>query len=151
MCVCISIPICSCLWRNHSSILCTQKSSFLVLEFLELLTTYQLYLWHCLECFLRWEAAMAPRKLKLRQKQRWLVIRDLHKSTAPDRIIETKNRVKCPGSPRATRNWWKNKSEDYCCPGILSCPGKKVSIIEVSIILFVTAKREFPPFFCRNS
>lgn len=44
-----------------------------------LLTTYQLYLWHCLECFLRWEAAMAPRKLKLRQKQRWLVIRDLHK------------------------------------------------------------------------
>ena len=48
-----------------------------------------------------------------------------------------------PGNPQLI----KKKSEDYWCPGILSYPGKEVSIIKVSIILFVTAKREFFPFF----
>ena len=41
----------------------------------------------------------------------------------------------------------KQKSEDYWCPGILSFPGNKVSIIKVSIILSVTAKQEFFHFF----
>ena len=49
-----------------------------------------------------------------------------------------------PGNPQLAN---KNQSEDHWCPGILSCPGQKVSIIKVSIILFVTAKREFFPFF----
>ena len=40
-----------------------------------------------------------------------------------------------------------DKSEDYWRPGILSCPGK-VSIIKISmIILSVTARQEFFPFF----
>ena len=78
----------------------------------------------------------------------WQNHREHTRTTVTDRIIETTKNGKMPGfSPGNPQLIKKNKSEDYCCPGILSYPGKKVSIIKVSIILSVTAKREFSPFF----
>jgi len=70
----------------------------------------------------------------------------LGESAVTNRIIE-KNKVgKCPGSTRAFASGKKVKV-GFWCPGIFPRPGKTLSIIKVSIILSVTAKQEFSPFF----
>ena len=48
-----------------------------------------------------------------------------------------------PGNPQLGK---KNKN-GLLVPGYFPCPGKTVSIIKVSMILSVTAKQEFFPFF----
>ena len=71
----------------------------------------------------------------------------LFRYTVTDRIIETKKKGKCPGFPRAIRKREKQIKKGFWCPGIFPCPGKILSIIKGSMILSVTAKQEFSPFF----
>ena len=67
--------------------------------------------------------------------------------TVTDRIIE-KNKVgKCPGAPGHLPSGKKKIKVGFWCPGIFPRPGKTLSIIKVSMILSVTAKQEFSPFF----
>ena len=49
-------------------------------------------------------------------------------STVADRIIyRRKDMVKCPGFPRATRNWENKIKMGFWCPGIFSCPNGSFS------------------------
>jgi len=53
-----------------------------------------------------------------------------------------------PGCPRAFAKWEKKKIKvGFWCPGIFPRPGKTLFIVKVSMILSVTAKQEFSPFF----
>ena len=59
-----------------------------------------------------------------------------------------KNKVgKCPGVPGHFPSGKKKIKVGFWCPGIFPRPGKTLSIIKVSMILSVTAKQEFSPFF----
>ena len=52
-----------------------------------------------------------------------------------------------PGLHPGICKWEKKIKVGFWCPGIFPRPGKTLSIIKVSIILSVTAKQEFSPFF----
>ena len=67
--------------------------------------------------------------------------------TVTDRIIEKKKWENARALPGHLQVGKIKIKVGFWCPGIFPRPGKTLSIIKVSMILSVTAKQEFSPFF----